>query len=225
MKHAEKTIIIGVLVTGWFFLLALAYMMFAPMKVLVVNNYDKQNPLHVNTKVLLPGETLKYHLDYCKYIDIRPTVTRTLVDGQVITLADIPSTNLPKGCGVTLMSDVTIPLTLNPGEYYLDVTAEYNVSLFRTERVQYRTEYFRVGALLESEREVINIDRDGKTIVVPAYPATASTTETPVTNLNVTNNPGTTRSDGSSKKDGTPEPEQAKQERTLLEKLLAAFGL
>jgi len=225
MKHAEKIIIIGVLVTGWFLLLALAYMMFAPMKVLVINNYDKQNPLHVNTKVLLPGETLEYHLNYCKHTDVRPSVRRTLVDGQVITLADIPSTSLPKGCGVTLISNVTIPLTLNPGEYYLDVIAEYQVSFFRTERVHYRTEYFKVGILPENEREVINIERDGKTITVPVYPATASTTEVPLTNLNITNNPSTTRSDGSSKKDGTPEPEQPKQERTLLERLLAAFGL
>jgi len=220
MKHAEKTIILGVLLTGWLLLLALAYMMFLPMKVLVVNNYDKNNPVKVDTKVLLPGETLEYHLDYCKYTDIRPSVRRTLVDGQVITLADIPSTSLPRGCGVTLISNVTIPLTLNPGEYYLDVIAEYPVSFFRIERVHYRTEYFKVGILPENEREVINIERDGKTIIVPVYP-----TEVPLTNLNTENNPGTTRSDGSSKKDGTPEPEQPKHERTLLEKLLTASGL
>jgi hypothetical protein len=165
MKHTEKFVVMGVLITGWAILLSFAYIAFFPIKTMEIMTEEPVKVLNPE-KVVLPGETLSYELDYCKYTEVRAIVHRTLIDGQVITLQDTQG-GIPMGCAKRVISTAIIPTTINPGEYYLHVELEYKLNFFRVERVSYRTEYFRVAAPVQPEGEYV--ERDGKTIYVP-YP-------------------------------------------------------
>ena len=208
MKRAEATVIIGALLTGWVLLLVFAYSMFWPVNPMVIHNYSDDMPVPVVTKVLLPGETLQYELDYCKNTDIRPVVHRTLIDGQIITLADT-SGGLPRGCRKTTIANVVIPPTINPGEYYLDVTLDYQINFFRVERVHYRTEYFTVGVLPAADQEVQIIEREGQTIIVPVPVQNPNEElQIPVVNVETRIEQREERDEAPASPQPTPEPER-----------------
>jgi hypothetical protein len=123
--------------------LLIAYMLFWPVKTLVITGSDADNPVSVITKTVARGQYLSYELSYCKYTDLPSTVSRILVDGQKITLVETAGV-LPKGCFNTTINTAKIPDTINPGRYALDVTVYYRINDFRTEQINYSTEYFNV---------------------------------------------------------------------------------
>lgn len=118
------------------------YALFVPVKTLEITNFSYAYPIPLETPVVHPGDTIRYELDYCKYIDSSPITHRTLVDGQIITLTSSAG-NLPMGCHQT-ERDVMIPETINPGKYYLNVEIDYQVNPVRTESTHYYTDYFQV---------------------------------------------------------------------------------
>lgn len=149
MKHTLFIALLGV-AAGYFFVAMFAAALFWPVKTIELKNYSPTHPLEVKTKSLYPGDTLIYDLSYCKHTDRTSIVKRELIDGQVISLQDIPG-QLPVGCYTTEIRTVVIPETLVPGQYRLSVSIDYPINpirdaFFGPERTRYTTEYFTVLA-------------------------------------------------------------------------------
>jgi hypothetical protein len=117
--------------------------LFWPVKTLVINNYASPDLVETATTTFKLGEPIAYTLNYCKYTTVPAIVTRTLIDGQIITLSN-KNGYLPTGCHTTLVETSVIPDTIAPGEYYLDIVSRYPINPFRTEVVHYRTNLFTV---------------------------------------------------------------------------------
>lgn len=129
----------------WFFLLVFGnYELFWPVKTLVITNFSASNEVKTQQDSYKLGQSIGYILNYCKYSTYPVTVTRTLIDGQQITLTDHGG-YLALGCHSTLVETATIPETINPGRYYLDVNVQYRINPFRTSDVHYHTNYFTVS--------------------------------------------------------------------------------
>jgi hypothetical protein len=117
--------------------------LFWPVKTLVINNYASPGLVQTTTGTFKLGQPIAYKLDYCKYTTVPAVVTRTMIDGQIITLSN---TNgyLPSGCHTTVVETSIIPDSMAPGNYYLDIVSRYPINPFRTEVVHYRTNEFEV---------------------------------------------------------------------------------
>jgi hypothetical protein len=117
--------------------------LFWPVKTLEINNYASPGLVETTTTTFERGKPIVYRLAYCKYTTVPAIVTRTMIDGQIITLSN---TNgyLPTGCHNTLVETSIIPDSIPIGEYYLDIVLRYPINPFRTEVVHYRTNLFQV---------------------------------------------------------------------------------
>jgi len=97
-----------------------------------------------------PGGVFLYGLDWCKYTHTTTEVLYTWVEELVFVepLKD-PATDEvdDPGCGLVQVP-VTVPQTLPPGEYYLDVTFKYRVNPVQTRNVA-----FTVGPIIVAEKE------------------------------------------------------------------------
>lgn len=119
------------------------YSLFWPVQTLDIKNYSSAGMVQTEKTSYKLGEPISYVLDYCKGTDVPPTVSRELVDGQIIMLSD-NSGYLPIGCHTTTVETAVIPNSIVPETYYLDVTVRYPINPFRTETVHYRTNSFQV---------------------------------------------------------------------------------
>jgi hypothetical protein len=119
------------------------YSLFWPVKTLVINNYSTPGLVATTALTFQRGDPISYKLDYCKYTTIPAVVTRTLIDGQIITLSN-SNGYLPTGCHTTIVETSIIPDSIAPGTYYLDMVLRYSINPFRTEVVHYRTNEFEV---------------------------------------------------------------------------------
>lgn len=129
--------------TAWLVLGFVAFSLFWPVRTLEIQGYDDSHPVVVTETVIARGQPVKYVLNFCKYTNIPATVHRTLIDGQIITLA--PTVGLlPTGCHSANVQTAVIPTTINPGEYYLDVVVSYQINPFRVEYIHYKTTNFTV---------------------------------------------------------------------------------
>jgi hypothetical protein len=147
MKHAiAYWLCMAVLVLLGAVLLVINIWLFWPYQTLDIIGYSDGAPLPVVNSVVHPGEAIKYELNYCKYTDKPSVVRRTMIDGQVITLVDSPG-RLPTGCHKATVKTAIVPETINPGNYYLDVSVDYKVNPIRTQTIHYRTQYFQVTDL------------------------------------------------------------------------------
>lgn len=128
----------------WFIMLIWwNYETFWPVKTLVINNLSASGQVETQNTSYKLGQPIAYTFDYCKYSDAPATVVRTLVDGQQIRLTNEVG-YLAMGCHTTLLETAVIPDTINPGRYYLDVDAQYQINPFHTVDVHYHTNYFDV---------------------------------------------------------------------------------
>ncbi len=106
-------------------------------------------PLVLNTpkfKVLTPivkqGGVLQYVSDYCKYMKLSATTTRSFVNGIIYNVPSI-DTNRPCGCFKTTFQ-VDIPKELPVGKFYMHLIYKYKVNPIRTIVVEQNTEEFTV---------------------------------------------------------------------------------
>lgn len=143
MKHALIIIGIVTMVLGILFLAWINYSLFWPIQTLEIQNYSDSKPIPVLTQKVEPGDPLEYELDYCKYTNRPSRVHRSFMDGQIILLQDSDG-KLPTGCHKTLVKTAIVPETINPGEYYLDVSVDYAINPLRTITTHYRTSMFTV---------------------------------------------------------------------------------
>lgn len=136
-----SAIVLEVLIA--FLLIWINVQLFWPTQTLVINNYASPGVVETTTTSFKRGQPVSYKLDYCKYTTVKAQVTRTLIDGQIITLSN---TNgyLPTGCHTTIVETSIIPDSIAPGQYYLDMVLRYPINPFRTEVVHYQTNLFQV---------------------------------------------------------------------------------
>jgi hypothetical protein len=103
---------------------------------------DINSPLKVLTPVVRRGESLIYQADYCLYKKFPTTVSRTLVNDAVIVLPDVSSVG-KLGCHKAEIQ-LGIPAEAQPGRYYMEGLATYQVSPRRSVVVEFSTEEFLV---------------------------------------------------------------------------------
>lgn len=82
----------------------------------------------INTTVKA-GDSLFYQADYCKYMQLPATVSRSFVDGIIFSTASIVADN-PVGCRTSKMV-IEVPKGLISGEYTLKIIYSYQVNPIR----------------------------------------------------------------------------------------------
>lgn len=95
-------------------------------------------------KTVKSGEILKYEVDYCKYTDLDPVVTKWYVDGLVYQTPEGRGVIFP-GCRKQIVNNL-VPENLLPGEYYIKIFIDYEVNPIRHIIYENRTEKFTVLA-------------------------------------------------------------------------------
>ena len=88
------------------------------------------------------GDIGSYTVDYCKYTDVAPILTKKFVDGVVFTTSDTKAV-IKQGCGTQLIN-FEIPPTLPPGRYRLVIDLEYNVNPIRSIKITHQSNWFTV---------------------------------------------------------------------------------
>ena len=126
-----------VLFLAFIFLCLFAYWSLYPYKPIVFNNI----PFPVDHGIYAPGDVLVYKVDYCKYTDLIPIVTRYYVNSVINFVSSNPAIYKPKGCAVTNVQ-LTIPNSLYPDVYYLRINYIYQVNPIRTINVSATTSAF-----------------------------------------------------------------------------------
>lgn len=122
-----------------FILLSLvSYWLIYPYKVAEFSNL----PFPIENPMVKRGERVRYKIQYCKYTNINPQLTKYFIDGVVYKTPKTPSI-VPKGCG-TIISDAYVPKALPSGTYSLKTVAEYHVNPIRTVEIINYTQPFQV---------------------------------------------------------------------------------
>jgi hypothetical protein len=117
-----------------------AYWMLAPYEVLRVTN------AHMSQSVVMQGQTTAYSDDYIKLLDIDGQATRAFVDGIVYDAGSYDSALPVQLTPKRIVRPVTIPSTLPPGRYHLQITVRYQVNPLRELVYQFYTDEFTVVA-------------------------------------------------------------------------------
>ena len=91
------------------------------------------------------GQTGYYTVKYCKYSDPPVVKTKEFVDDIIYALDVAPPTVLPTGCHTTEIP-FSIPVSLPPGRYHIQVDAKYRVNPVRVIESIRETNQFQVTA-------------------------------------------------------------------------------
>ena len=131
MKEEQKlwnfmsTLIVALLIL---IVLVVTFWMVYPYKVAEFKNIPF--PIVNENSEVKRGDRIRYEIDYCKYTEDTPMLTKYFVDGVVFGTPKSPSV-VPIGCG-KIISDAYVPKALPAGEYSLEIIAEYKVNPIRT---------------------------------------------------------------------------------------------
>ncbi len=88
------------------------------------------------------GDKTKILVDYCKYVDLQPEVTKYFVDG-IVYLAVDETIPLPVGCGIGEVN-INIPNSLPSGKYRLKIDVKYQVNPIKSVTVENYSNWFTV---------------------------------------------------------------------------------
>lgn len=103
----------------------------------------KQSPFPVRDKITKRGGYVFYTVEYCKYSDNLPQVSKTFIDGVLYTIPEAVGARNPEGCHTNLVQSY-IPKALVPGEYVIQINYKYKMNPLRTIQVFTETEKFTV---------------------------------------------------------------------------------
>ncbi|OPZ94158.1 MAG: hypothetical protein BWY74_00776 [Firmicutes bacterium ADurb.Bin419] len=129
------TVGLGIILMLW-----VAYLLFWPVKTLVV--YNAPLPI-VGSTTLKGGEMVTYHYDYCKYYNTPLSIEKDFVDGIIFKTDPIYYATLEKGCHKQDVS-VKIPETLPTGIYKIRINLQVRVNQLRIDNVVIETQEFSV---------------------------------------------------------------------------------
>lgn len=90
----------------------------------------------------IQGEITTYEVDYCKYTNIRPEVTKKFVDGIEFT-SEANKSVFTQGCRKEIV-ELKIPETLPQGKYRLVVFLDYIVNPLKTVHIEHKSNWFYV---------------------------------------------------------------------------------
>lgn len=108
----------------------------------VVTKYTSQ--LLTERTEYTQGDDTFYRVSYCKYMDLKPEVSKHFVDGLIFN-AEQTSANLEMGCSGQAVY-LHIPSTLPPGNYHIEIELKYQVNPIRTVTVKNTSNWFTVKA-------------------------------------------------------------------------------
>lgn len=128
-----------VVVLGLSLILFVSYLLWYPVKTLVVKNAPM--PI-IGSRVLHNGDYIYYRYDYCKYYDYPLSIQRDFVDG-IIFKTEPGLAQLEPGCHIKDVK-VIIPDTLPPGDYKIRNITQVVVNQLRTVTTVYETGEFTV---------------------------------------------------------------------------------
>lgn len=140
MKNAYNIFIWFSLLIAFLLILLLGFWSIYPYKTI---EFNKNSGLIQNLdKTVKRGDRVRYLIDYCKFTDEIPTITKFFIDGVIY---ETPKTIgvADKGCRVEI-SDAYVPKAIPEGSYSLKIVATYKVNPIRTIQVVSHTENFFV---------------------------------------------------------------------------------
>lgn len=105
----------------------------------------------------IQGEQTYYVIDYCKYTDVFPVLTKKFIDGIEFT-AEANRAILTKGCRKELVS-LLIPYSLPEGRYRLQITLDYKMNPIRVVRKTAYSNWFVVKQ--NPNRDIDNYIKNG----------------------------------------------------------------
>jgi hypothetical protein len=109
---------------------------------------DQEFP--IKNKTVYQGQMVYYTSNYCKYMNLNATVTRTF-QNDIIYLTPSTITNRPMGCN-TLQVGVQVPRELPAGQYQLHQLYVFQVNPTRTVSIVENTEEFMVLEATQSAK-------------------------------------------------------------------------
>lgn len=137
MNNTQKLLLLlnGIL---FIILLYIICLLVYPYKIIEWN--DEIFP--IENKIVRAGESLIFTSDYCKYVDLPATISRSFINN--FAYATTPTiTNAHKGCK-KMRVIVPIPAELPDGEYYLHTKYVYEVNPLRKITYTKDTEKFTI---------------------------------------------------------------------------------
>lgn len=128
------------LIITFLFVCVVSYWWFYPYKPIVY--LTPQYKIMNENKTATVGGQLVYQVNYCKYVDVIPTITKRYVDG---ILYDTPQSKgvVARGCHITNVYN-TVPETLVPGTYKMDLVIDYQMNPIRHIIYNNQTEEFTI---------------------------------------------------------------------------------
>lgn len=101
------------------------------------------SPFPVQNKKVKVGGYVFYRVDYCKYTDLIPEVSKTFIDGVLYTIPPAVGAKNPMGCHTNLVQTY-VPKALVPGKYVIQINYKYHVNPLREIEIKTETEPFEV---------------------------------------------------------------------------------
>jgi len=92
--------------------------------------------------VVKSGDRMSYLVDYCKYTNESPTVTKYFVDGVILEVNTVEGV-YEKGCHQIKM-DIYIPRSIAPSNYAIKIVATFHPNPIRTIKYTTKTLNFTV---------------------------------------------------------------------------------
>lgn len=100
-------------------------------------------PIKIITLNIKSGDSLRYEVDYCKYMNLSSKVTRTLIGKEENVYLSSGETNAPLGCSKKERS-ISIPESVAKGSYLLKICNSYQPNPVRVITYCWESETFLV---------------------------------------------------------------------------------
>jgi len=138
MKYLKHLSIFTFLLFIFFFWL-ITYWSFQPN----IISFENPDSLQIDKQEYRPWDRIIYTMTYCKKYRLVWLVDRSLVDWYRITYNQITS-DLPEWCHTVKSADLVVPSFASASTYYLDISAEYKLNPIKTQKVNLKTQPFKV---------------------------------------------------------------------------------
>jgi uncharacterized membrane protein len=99
-------------------------------------------------KIVKQGDFIKYVSDYCKLLDVKPTISRSFVNGIIFT-TPMTVTNRDMGCNKLIVA-VEVPKELPIGIYHLETNYKYKINPLREIVIKHSSDTFEVKESTQS---------------------------------------------------------------------------
>jgi hypothetical protein len=126
--------------TAWGLVLLCGFWLLYPYKIAEFKNVPF--PIMNENSTVTRGERVRYEIEYCKYTNESPSLTKYFIDGVIYETPKSPS-SVPSGCG-KIISDAYVPKAIPTGVYSIKSIAEYKVNPLRTIKITNYTQQFIV---------------------------------------------------------------------------------